>query len=68
MQIRTGLEELAQSLARCFETGAPRLDFRLPAIQDPSALYDRMTEGRGQESDVRDQGSEGADALLIPDP
>ena len=68
MQIRTGLEELAQSLARCFETGEPGLDIRLPAIQDPSALYDRMTGGRGQESGIRNQGSEGADELLIPDP
>ena len=43
MQIRTGLEELAQSLARCFETGEPRLEIRLPAIRDPGAIYDRMT-------------------------
>lgn len=48
MQIRTGLEELAQSLARCFETGQPRLEIRLPAIKDPSAIYDRMTGGRDQ--------------------
>ena len=60
MQIRTGLEELAQSLAHCVETGEPGLDIRLPAIQDPSGIYDRMTG-------VRDLGSESADRVPIPD-
>jgi CRISPR/Cas system-associated endonuclease Cas1 len=45
MQIRTGLEELAKSLAHCFETGEARLDINLPVIQDPSAIYDRMFGG-----------------------
>ena len=53
MQIRMGLEELAQSLAKCFETDETRLDIRLPAIQDPSAIYDQMAEARGQESGIR---------------
>jgi len=42
MQIRMGLEVLAQSLANCFETGEPRMDIRLPAIQNPDAIYDQM--------------------------
>jgi hypothetical protein len=42
VQIRTGLEELAESLARCFESGEARPEVRLPAVQDPSVLYDRM--------------------------
>ena len=49
MQIRTGLEELAQSLAHCFETGEPRLEIRLPAIHDPSEIYDRMIGGGDRE-------------------
>lgn len=61
MQIRMGLEELAQSLAKCFETDETRLDIRLPAIQDPGAIYDQMTG-------IRDQVSESTDDLLIPDP
>lgn len=42
MQIRTGLEDLALSLARCFESGEARLEFGVPTNQDPSALYDRL--------------------------
>lgn len=42
VQIRMGLEELARSLAHCFESGAARLEIRLPAVQDPSVLYDRI--------------------------
>ena len=61
MQIRTGLEELARSLGRCCETREPRLGIRLPAVQDPGAIYDRMTG-------IRDQVSESGDEVLIPDP
>jgi CRISPR-associated protein Cas1 len=57
MQIRMGLEELAQSLAKCFEAGETRLDIRLPAIKDPGAIYDRMTEVRDQASENGDQVS-----------
>jgi CRISPR-associated protein Cas1 len=42
VQIRTGLAEMAASLARCFETGEARPEINLPAVQDPSVLYDRM--------------------------
>lgn len=60
MQIRMGLEELARSLARCFETGDPRLEIQLPVIRDPSAIYDQM-------AGIRDQVSENTDDLLMPD-
>lgn len=42
VQIRSGLDELARSLGRSFESGEARLDIRLPAVQDPSVLYDRI--------------------------
>ncbi|MBE9557445.1 MAG: CRISPR-associated endonuclease Cas1 [Proteobacteria bacterium] len=57
MQIRMGLEELALSLANCIESGKPMLEIRLPAIKDPSAIYDQMTDVRGQESERDDQVS-----------
>lgn len=47
MQISNGLDELAQSLGRCFETGDPHLEIRLPSVQDPAALYDRMMGAAG---------------------
>lgn len=50
VQIRSGLEELARSLGSCFESGEARLDIRLPAVQDPSTLYDRIMGSAKQKS------------------
>ena len=52
MQIRMGLEVLAQSLANCFETGEPRMDIRLPAIHKPDAIYDQMIGVANKAQDV----------------
>ena len=59
VQIRMGLEELAESLARCFETGEARLGLNLPSVQDPSVLYDRMTSARNRPSASTDEGISG---------
>lgn len=47
VQIRLGLRELAESLARGFETGEPGLEFRLPALQDPDAMFTLMPDLAG---------------------
>jgi len=44
VQIRLGLQELAQSLGRCFETGESGLDIHPPALQDPDAIFALMQD------------------------
>lgn len=46
VQVQHGLTELAESMARCFETGDAKLTFRLPARQDPDAIFAMMATDR----------------------
>lgn len=67
VQIRMGLEEFAESLARCFETGEVRPELRLPAVQDPSVLYDRMMGAVNRPKTVAgEEVSGGVDRLPKP--